>query len=244
MSIFQSHKARATADMVSVYEHLMNTVKFRRDYAQSWADLGPILAGLFCSQMPSLGPSLDALSGLLMELSQVHTALADSEARAAEDWRDVTERFGVLWRETEEKAARIQHLNEATEALATAQARVKAESMRPGYEKIRFRFDQQLALAKANKADALQRCKFSVARLITVSRAYAAFKVRRFHHGWTLYATATRRAAQREMDIFGRITQLLDAAQIGPAVGGAIAHVAEQAPTFGDEQADILFRED
>jgi hypothetical protein len=193
-------------------------------------------------QIPSLEESLQQLSSLFAELAAIHTALADKEERNAEDFRDVIERFDVVFRINNEYNDRNNEFNSASAALTAAEKKIEIERSKPTFEKVRFKMEQQLAASKAGKTEALKRLKEALARLIQAKAADNKFKVRRWKHGWLLYAAAIKEAAQKEMEIFVRIRDHLAGMSIDgsapPQLEAQIAEkIAEPAPAPVSEPA-------
>jgi hypothetical protein len=230
MSIFMVKKGKLVSDMQGVYEHLSNTAKIRRDYAQSWSNFGTAVSAMAVSQLPDLKEAFDELTALFEEVAQIQRTLADSETRNAEDHHDCVERFEVLWRLSEENGARKKQYDDATSALQSAQTRNEVESHKPTYEKNRYKFEAQIAECKAKKSDALTKYKNSIQALIAYKQAYSAFRVRRIRHGWNCYATTLRLAAEQDMDVFTRIRDKLNTMEVSDDVKAAISGKLEIQP--------------
>lgn len=218
-------------DMIAVYEHLSTTVKHRREYAKSWTDFMTSIQRMTLTQIPELKDGFAELASLVEQFTQIHTTLADKEERTAEDLRDVYERFEILFRAGEEVVRRRVAYGEASKALQTLEVRIKVEETRPNYDKIRYKFEKELAIAKTNKADALRRLKNALIAVIEHKRLYDSFKIRRLSHGWHLYAAALREAAEQELDVFVKIRNHL--ATLDNAIEGVqdAVQFLESAPT-------------
>jgi hypothetical protein len=221
-------------DMIAVYEHLSSVVKHRREYAKSWTDFLAAVQRMTLTQIPELTDGLSELAVLVQQFAQIHTNLSDKEERTAEDIRDVYERFDIVFRAGEEVGRRRAHFTEASKALQTLQDRIKVEETRPNYEKAKYKYERDLAIAKTNKADALRRLKTALAAVIEHKKLYNSFKIRRLSHGWHLYASALREAAEQELEVFGKIRDHLatldGAITVSPEASIALEAAVEAAP--------------
>jgi hypothetical protein len=218
--------------MITVHEGLVNAVKNRREYANQWVEFGQSLAKMASTQLPTLQESFTELSSLFADVAAIHRELADKEDRNADDFRDVIERYDVVFRANEEYNERNNEYISASTAYTNAVRKLESERTKPNYEKFRMKLEQQLAVAKATKASALGRVKQALAKLIQVKIAYNKFKVRRMKHGWLLYAASIQEAANKEMSLFTVIRDRLAALNVatGSEIGEKAADLLSKAP--------------
>jgi uncharacterized protein YgfB (UPF0149 family) len=124
--------AKLIGDMVSTYEYLINSIRCRREYAQQWSNFGSSLCKMAQTQLPTIQEPLDELVNLFEEIAQIHRDLADNEERNAEDFRDVFERFDVVFQTNEENTERRMQYEDAKNALQAIQARITLLSRSAG----------------------------------------------------------------------------------------------------------------
>jgi hypothetical protein len=209
MNRFQPAK-RLCADMIDVYEHLTTAARYRRAYAHSWIDFIFSVQQMTLTQLPELKDSFTELGVLIEQLSQIHRNLADKEERTAEDLRDVYERFEAVFRISEDLMRRRGQYQLADKDLIAAHVRISLEQNRPDFEKKRTSLEQALLLAKTNKTEAIKHYKDGLMLMIEQKDLYNKFKVRRLSHGWHLYASAVKEAAQQELELFAKIRDHLE----------------------------------
>lgn len=222
VTIFQSRKDQLCNNLTAVYEGLINTVKGRRMYAESWKRFGENAAAMCTGEIPELKQQFEEFSGFCNELYAIQNTFADKEERCAEDWRDVIERFAVVFRVNDEYIERKTQWREATEGLERVQKTVELESVKPSYDKNKDKLNQKLEEAKQNKRDYLRRYKRKLNQLINVKDAYNKFKVRRMRHGWILYAEAMKEASLKEMDVYAKMKNLLSSMKVGEQFAEAV----------------------
>jgi hypothetical protein len=228
--VFASRKDRVCTDLIAVHEGLLASVQARREYARSWTDLGKTASGMASLQIPPLKDQFTKLSELFNDAAQIHLKLADAEDRNADDFRDVFERFDVVFRYNDQyNDAKIKYA-EATNELAQIRDRIAVEKELPSWGKVEMKYTQQEGIAKANRIAALDRYKQQVALLLNAQQAYIKFKVRQFSHGWKLYAAALKEASEAELDVFARIKEHLQGLSLdGPEGALQLAATAQLA---------------
>jgi hypothetical protein len=228
-SILASRKDRVCTDLIAVHNGLLSAVQARREYAQAWTEFGTTACAMASLQIPQLGAQFTTLSGLFNEIAAIQNALADAEDRNADDFRDVFERFDVVFRLNDEYNAAKARDAEAVYALKELRARIATEREKPSWPKLEIKFTQQEAAARAERIAALERYKMVLALLLKAKIGYNRFKVRQLRHGWTLYADALREAAEKEIDAFGRIREHLRGLSLD-GLSEAVDELAAAAP--------------
>jgi hypothetical protein len=236
--VLASRKDRVCTDLIAVHQGLVTALKARRDYAESWTDLGKTAAAMASLQIPPLAEQFTKLSDLFNEVAQIHLKLADAEDRNADDWRDVFERFDVVFRYNDQYNEAKFKYAEVTNELSQLQARIETEKAKQSWGKNELRYTQQEASAKAARIAALDRYRQILTLLRDAKIAYNKFKIRQLRHGWKLYAAALREAAEAEMDVFGRIKEHLQGLSVEGAQGelqrAATAQLAAPSPEAVD----------
>ncbi|KAH0793850.1 hypothetical protein GPJ56_002272 [Histomonas meleagridis] len=200
MNIFSFNKKKQICQEASVvYAGLVQAYEGRRAYAKSWSDIGSTSCVMLISQIPELKQKLEEVRQLFSDISEIHYKLANEEERAAEDFRDVIERFSVVYRVNQEYITRKQQYVEATHNLEDSHKKIEVESQKPNYEKYRVKLEQQLADAKKAKEDALRRSKRKALQMANTKDVYNKFKVRRTREGFSRYNNALKDAMQNEI---------------------------------------------
>jgi hypothetical protein len=133
-----------------------------------------------------------------------------AEIRNAEDFRDVFERFEVVYQASTQYTERKAAFREAAAALDATGKKIKAEEGKPTWPRVQSKLVHQEAKEKMNREVALGRYKDILQRFIDAKIRYNRFKVSRMRHGWVLYAQALRTASKAEVDVFGRVRVLLE----------------------------------
>ena len=232
LTVFQFGKDKLCADMSAVYDGLISAVKHRREYAKSWTSFGQNASVMAISQLPDHKEKLEEFAKLFAEVGEIHMELANKEERNAEDFRDVIERFAVVYRVNEEYNIRKEQWDDACKELEKAQRTIDVESQKPTYSSKAPKLQANLEKAKQLKRDCLRRYKRKVLQFIRVKEQYCKFKVRRIKHGFLLYAEAMREAARKEMDVFVRIRDHLNNLKSGdePVAAAVAEQLSQEAP--------------
>jgi hypothetical protein len=116
-----SHKDRLCNELLATYQYLCACVESRRDYAESWTRLGNSICAMGSEQVPEVQQSFRDLRALFEEISQIHMTLALAEDRTAEDWRDVIERYSVVFRVNDAHNEQKFLFDSETQSLAETQ---------------------------------------------------------------------------------------------------------------------------
>ncbi|KAK8834330.1 hypothetical protein M9Y10_032775 [Tritrichomonas musculus] len=226
MSIFASKKDQLCKDMDVVYHGLHNASEARLQYAKGWEDFGKTSAIMLTSQIPELETQFQELEKLFTEVANIHRQLAQEESRNAEDFRDVIERFSVVYRVSEEYSTRKQQWKEACDNFDSANKKIEIEKLKGTYQKNQAKLEANLAAAKKEKSDFLRRIKRKCQQLIDEKNKYNKFKIRRFRSGWTRYSNALKVASEAEIDVYGRIRDYLSQLNIENPEAAKVAEAA------------------
>lgn len=239
LTIFQSRKDQLCNDMSIVYGELLTTTKHRKAFAQSWISLGEKLRNLGVSQVPELQEKFDQLSELFGKVGNVHNNLAAAEERRAEDWRDVIERFAVVYRVNEEYVERKNEWKEAENKFTVVKSLYQIETTKPSFEKNKAKLEANLEAAKETKKKKLHAFKVKVAHLIKAKDDYNKFKVQRFRQGFTQYGEKFQQALQEELEILNQIKELLSGFTFGDEIAQEVAETLSGSVPPVDEQKGI-----
>ena len=232
ISFFKSRQAQLSSDMAVVYSGLLSASEHRHAYAKSWIAFGETAALMIKSQVPELEEKYAQLKCLFAEVGEIHEELAKCERRCAEDFRDVIERFYVLYRTNEEYLDLKHEYKEACNAYLNAKDAFDEESAKPGFEARRAKYETRLQKAKGEKHVRLIEFKKKVAHVLHVKSGYNTFKVKRMKHAFTVYGQGIETAAEREADVYERIKVLLSELTLDDAAQAAVAaQLSEPAPT-------------
>lgn len=245
MMFFANKKDQLCMDMSTVYNGLIQAVKGRRLFAESWEGFADATTKMIETQIPSIAPQFEALEKLIKELADCERQLSNGEERYAEDFRDVIERFAVVYRVNEEFNARKSVFKDCCTFLKTAEERLVAEQAKPTFEKNRSKLEQAVEICKQDKKNALRRYIRKIKQLITVKDSYNKFKIRRFRSGFITYANALKTAAEKEIEIYGRIRDHLAQIKVeDPATGEQLESALNEQMENAPEDAPIDLAEE
>ncbi|OHS99254.1 hypothetical protein TRFO_08502 [Tritrichomonas foetus] len=209
--------------MELVYQGLHSAADARFQYARGWEDFGKTSAAMLTSQIPELESRFNELPKLFAEVAEIHRKLASEETRNAEDFRDVIERFAVVFRVSEEYAERKDQWKAACDAYDNVLKKIEIEKVKGTFTKNQYKLEAQVAAAKKEKVDYLRRIKRKINQLIEVKEAYNKFKVRRFRQGWTRYAEAIKVASEAETAAYEKIRDYLSQLSVENPEAGELA---------------------
>ena len=210
MSIFASHKDAVCKEMDVVYHGLWGASQARIQYAKGWETFGETSAAMLTSQIPEMQSKFDELKDLFKAVADIHLKLSAEEARNADDFRDVIERYEVIYRVTEEYNERKVQWKTACDNFENKQKQIEMEKIKGTFTKNQYKLEGELAKCKQDKIDFLRRIKRKVNQLIHVKEAYSRFKVNRFRAGFTRYANALKEASEAEAEAFEKIRDYLN----------------------------------
>ena len=197
-------------DMVTSAKSLMGAATVRQKYAADWRKFGEKLKAFVNSQNPDVAEKMQTLSDLLNEVGDAEDALALDEIRNADDFRDIIERYAVLFRVNEEYLQAKLAYKRATDALADAIQKDKVESTKPTYDRNRPKLLAAIERSKGQKRASLLRFKEQTEALIDQRGRYTRFKVRKMVEGWTRYGNGLKKMCEVETDIFQRVKEVLN----------------------------------
>jgi hypothetical protein len=196
--------------MVSVHEYLDKAATARKRYSDSWKNLGRMLQGMIIGQTSVISGQISQFTSLINEIADVHSRLAAEELRNAEDFRDIFERYEVMYRANTEYSNAKTLFLAASKDLESARKKNETEKTKPDYEaKRRVKLEAEIEKGKSAKAKYLELVKTNLANLITQREKYDKFKVRRLCEGWTRYGHALKIESENESAIIDRIQECL-----------------------------------
>lgn len=239
LTIFQSRKDQLCNDMTIVYGELIAATKHRKAFAQSWISLGVKLQNLGASQVPELKEKFEELSSLFAKVGEIHNTLAAAEERRAENWRDVIERFAVVYRVNEEYVERKREWKEADDKLIVIKSQYQIESTKPSFDKSKAKMEANMEVAKENKKKKLHAFKVKVAHLLKVKDEYNKFKVRRFTDGFKQYGEKLQQACEQEVVVLKQIKEFLSQLSLGEEVAQEVAGALSGSVPQVDQQKEV-----
>ena len=227
-------------DLLVTYERLISAAKHRKEYGLKWEQVGKLVADMAKSQVPELEEKYNELAELFHRIGKHHKRLARREIRNAEDYRDVVERFNVVYRVQEEKDDKKDDYEKAEKALKKAQAAIEANQSNPNFGSMKTKLEGNLNIAKEKAHTALFHYKRKLAQLVQVRNTYNLLKVQRMKHGSLEYANALKKYAEKDIELFLKVKELLDSLTIDGDVAEAVNEaVSQPAPEPADlAQAD------
>jgi hypothetical protein len=208
-AIFASGADRLSIKVIGTYNALAHAFQHRREYARSWISFGDCLCRLALSQVPPLLSPITELGSLFTALGQVHEVLSQTEQRAAEDVRDIIERFVVVYNSNQAYHEVREVYESAMENVRLHWEKMQIQSARLDYELQRPKLEQELSALKEKQYAALTRFKPALHRNIVQRERYIQFKARKFREGFRGYAVALKSACEKEIEIYGKMKEIL-----------------------------------
>jgi hypothetical protein len=223
-------------DLAAVAQHIRSVSENRRNHAAGWRRLIPVLSRLVLSQNPAASHGVEILAGIFGKLADTEGVLAESESRAAEDLRDIVERYSVIFRcnETYSEASNI--LDYASLELSAALADDRENSNKSNYPATKFKYKAAIEKAKDDKRQAIAQLKDAIARSIEMHERYATFRVRRMTHAWQTLGAAVAAWVSAETPLFVQLRSALREWRKGAVVGEEVIATVEAA--VGDKVAE------
>jgi tetratricopeptide (TPR) repeat protein len=197
-------------DMISSMKGLFTASEERRKYSTKWQTLAKRLSAILISQVPDAKSQAESLSESLNKIADAELSLSTAEGRAAEDFRDIIERYEVLFRTNEEYLQAKSQYEDAAVASKKAVDADIAGSTKPTYvEKTKYTLQANMTRTKDLQKRALETFKEKATAMIDARNRYTAFKIRRLTHGWILYGTTLKQTAETEIETMTSIKGIL-----------------------------------
>ena len=237
-NIFKSKKEILLTEMHEIYAGLFAASEGRKKYAQSWVELANYIKLMILTQNPQIEGKLDRFVDLFGQIGQCHSRLAEAELRNAEDFRDVAERFSVVFRSNDEYIQQKRKFREYEADLKEAIAKNETEKSKSNYAKNQAKLEGNIERLKGLKQEALDETKRKLQVLIDTREKYNQFKVRRFTHGWTTYGTALKTESEKEAELLTQVEELLNELK-GELESGTAQQVTEAIKQQVDAAPDL-----
>lgn len=209
-NFLKSKKEVLLSDMHEIYGGLVNASEGRAKYAQSWIEFSNYVKLMILTQNPQVESHMDRFVDLISQIAACQTRLSAAELRNAEDFRDVAERFSVVYRSNEEYIQQKRKFREYEADLKDAIAKNEAESHKPNYAKNQAKLEGKIQTLKGLKKEALEETKKRLQFLIDTREKYNNFKIRRFAQGWLKYGTALKEESEKEVELLAQVEELLN----------------------------------
>lgn len=209
MLIFASRKDVLCQEMKNAYNALVQTSEARKVYAQSWCDFGSTACAMLTSQIPELKKDFEQFRALCTQLSIAYRNLSEGEMRNAEDFRDVIERYAVVYRafnEMFDAKDKYLSMNEKYQAL---KEKSKVAAKKPNNENAVSKLNLKVADAKEATIEALKNLINCTETVKTEKGKYNLFKIKRMKQGWVRYTNSLKTASEEEIRIFTQMKELI-----------------------------------
>lgn len=203
--LFSSKKKILCADLQSIVDGLRIASRSRKQFAAAWDSFADAYTNVGREQLPQMGDVLNSLRAAMVEYADVQRSLAEAEDRNAEDFNDLIERFSVVHRSDTEYHTADKAYREAIGVYNTALQKAEQERRQGTYEKNAGKIEGQIAIAQRKRELCFDKMMTLSEDVCLKKEQYNMLKVRRLKHGWGLYATAIKTAAESEIEILERI---------------------------------------
>lgn len=202
-------KDTVLSDMATSSKALFTAGEARSRYATAWRVFGEKLNVMVSSQNPDVVDKLNTLQKYLNEIADAEEQLAADERRNGDDFRDIVERYAVLFAANEYYLCAKEATIKARNDLTSINTKIETEKTKGTYSKNEAKLTATLEKCKEQHAMARNALKGSICKLIDQRSRYTSFKVRRMIQGWSRYGNALKRMCETETEIFGKIKELL-----------------------------------
>jgi len=191
------------------YSKIISASNSRIQYANSVLQFTNSVSQIVKSWAPEYDHCFLQFRELYKEIYVINCALADSERRFAEDINDIAERFAVIQRIKDEYEVINERYKQSESLLIDAMASISYHQEKPEYEKKQAGLEQKLKEAKENRLNSIDEKKAKLQEYILVKQKYAIFKTKKIKKAFIDYGLAIKASAEKEVDIYTRIDQVL-----------------------------------
>jgi hypothetical protein len=209
-NFLKSKKEVLLTDMHEIYGGLVSAGEGRAKYAKSWLEFANYVKIMILTQNSEIESHMDRFVDLFAQIAACHERLSAAEIRNAEDFRDVAERFSVVYRQNDEYIDQKRKFREYEAELKEAILKNETESKKPNYQKYQAKLEANIERLKGLKKEALEETKRRLQVLINTREKYNNFKVRRFTQGWLKYGTALKQESEKEVELLTQVEELLN----------------------------------
>jgi hypothetical protein len=199
----------AIAALSTTSKSLSESSSNRIQFASHLRRFASTLGHLCLSQNPGCADTLTELESLLGTISDSEVRYAASQSRAAEDLRDICERYQVLFRQNEAYLAARLRFNKAAEALNQVEALEAEQNEKSARPSVKSQIGIMVGQAEDLHDETLVDIKDELALLIEVRGKYNAFKTRRLRSAWRIYARGLGEFQRDQVGAYRRIQELL-----------------------------------
>ncbi|KAH0786573.1 hypothetical protein GPJ56_009475 [Histomonas meleagridis] len=178
------------SDLLGITENVHAQVKFYRQELEAKRKFVEHLTKIVEQEAPEFEQTMIEISNKLNSSLDNEEALVDAYERFAEDFNDVSARFEVIYRLSEETSSCKRHLKECRAKVEKARADLELDEQKGSPKKIKLQAELEKAIQQ--KRDALQALQDKMEEFIQVKVRYNKFKVRRLTHAYTYLGKVIR----------------------------------------------------
>ncbi|OHT03410.1 hypothetical protein TRFO_06622 [Tritrichomonas foetus] len=175
-------------DINTVVEHSRNKVKFHRAGIQAQESFIEKLKELINKEAPEFNEKFAEIQEHFGRILAKEKALVNAEERCAEDLNDISARFDVVFRLSEESAACKRKVKDCRTKIEKLRKDLELDELKGGAKKYKIEGDINRAI-EAKKA-AIDAAENKLLEFIDVKERYAIFKVGRLQHAYQAYGKA------------------------------------------------------
>lgn len=200
-------RGRLHVDLGNVIDASVNQVRLRREETQEFAQFFDNLKALVHNEAPGFDAQLRSIGDIFAETLAAEATVTNAEERLAEDLNDISARFNVIYRLTEEGATAQRRVHACTETIERLRRSLAEDQSRGGQRQ--FKLQGDLDAAVRAKHDAVLAAINKLQELINAKRRYNRMKLRRLRHGYgnlgevseREYDTQTEKARQLAVEL-------------------------------------------
>jgi hypothetical protein len=224
-------KDSAVEALSVIFQAIWSSSEERGQNSFRWKQMALSLSSLFTSQSPESSANVSRLRDLLNEIADAELQYSQSQARAADDLRDICERYEALFRQNERYLEARNAFLKSGDSLKIAIAQSEAAKANP---KKQEQTEAALGQAKALHKAALDRTKAELVGLIETRDRFLRFKMRRLRSAWHLYGIALKKLCTDQTQICTSVKQFLNSCRLEEEELVVEANAIEE--TFGDDR--------
>jgi hypothetical protein len=204
------HKRQLLADVNDVISASRTSVRFHREQISEFASFFKDLQTLVHSEVPQFDSTLSDLGTLFTATLTQENKYADAEERLAEDLNDISARFDVVYRLSEESIIAQTKVKATREAIERARKAQADDLAKGGAKQARLQIDVDNAINAKREAIKVAAAKLS--EYLDAKKRYNRMKARRLNHGYVNLGEVLENGIGEQVTKCGELT-----AEIGKA---------------------------
>jgi chromosome segregation ATPase len=205
------YKRQLVSDINDIVSASRNEARLHCEQTSELTEFVADLQKLVHQEVPEFDSTLASLATLFTDTLSLESKFTDAEERLAEDLNDLSARFDVVFRLSEESDAAEAKVKAAREAIERARKAQADDLARGGGKQARLQFELEAAI-KA-KGEAIQVAIAKLSEHIDARKRYNRMKARRLNHGYTNLGEVLERDIKAQGDKCGDLATAIGRAR-------------------------------